>query len=165
MNSTLVLSNQSVLRLTEELVGLMETGEKLKQQQQESTRRENVLVMRLATKEQEMQDLLVRRTENKSSFVINCTAITAVMCFTDQYNEQRLLEHNAIKCLSQIEWCEGGKLLSAVITGKILIPSYSTREQYRTVLELSQRLKFLWWLELNYWFLESSCSFQGTNST
>ena len=89
MNSTLVLSNQSVLRLTEELVGLMETGEKLKQQQQESTRRENVLVMRLATKEQEMQDLLVRRTENESSFLINCTAITAVMCFTDQYNEQR----------------------------------------------------------------------------
>ena len=29
-------------------------------QQQESTRRENVLVMRLATKEQEMQELLVR---------------------------------------------------------------------------------------------------------
>lgn len=79
MNRTLVLSNQSVLRPTEELVGLMETGEKLKQQQQESTRRENVLVMRLATKEQEMQDLLVRRTENKSSFLINCTAITAVM--------------------------------------------------------------------------------------
>ena len=34
--------------------------EKLKLQQQESTRRENVLVMRLATKEQEMQELLVK---------------------------------------------------------------------------------------------------------
>ena len=36
-----------------------ETEDKLKLQQQESTRRENVLVMRLATKEQEMQELLV----------------------------------------------------------------------------------------------------------
>lgn len=33
--------------------------EKLKLQQQESARRENVLVMRLTAKEQEMQDLLV----------------------------------------------------------------------------------------------------------
>lgn len=33
--------------------------EKLKLQQQEATRRENVLVMRLATKEQEMQELVV----------------------------------------------------------------------------------------------------------
>ena len=57
----------------------METGEKLKQQQQESTRRENVLVMRLATKEQEMQDLLVRRTENKASFIVKCTTAT-VLC-------------------------------------------------------------------------------------
>ena len=56
--------------IEEELAGLLETGEKLKQQQQESTRRENVLVMRLATKEQEMQDLLVRRTENKASFIM-----------------------------------------------------------------------------------------------
>lgn len=58
---------------SKELAGLLETGEKLKQQQQESTRRENVLVMRLATKEQEMQDLLVRTTENKASFIIHCT--------------------------------------------------------------------------------------------
>lgn len=36
-----------------------ELDEKLKLQQQESTRRENVLVMRLATKEQEMQELVV----------------------------------------------------------------------------------------------------------
>lgn len=62
----------------EELAGLLETGEKLKQQQQESTRRENVLVMRLATKEQEMQDLLVRTTENKASFIMHCTT-TACM--------------------------------------------------------------------------------------
>ncbi|CAD7693861.1 unnamed protein product [Nyctereutes procyonoides] len=36
--------------------GLRESEEKLKQQQQESVRRENILVMRLATKEQEMQE-------------------------------------------------------------------------------------------------------------
>ena len=35
------------------------SNEKLKLQQQEATRRENVLLMRLATKEQEMQELLV----------------------------------------------------------------------------------------------------------
>ncbi|XP_067900831.1 pre-mRNA-splicing regulator WTAP isoform X1 [Heterodontus francisci] len=36
--------------------GLRESEEKLKQQQHESARRENILVMRLATKEQEMQE-------------------------------------------------------------------------------------------------------------
>ncbi|CAD7671370.1 unnamed protein product [Nyctereutes procyonoides] len=36
--------------------GLRESEEKLKQQQQESARRENILVVRLATKEQEMQE-------------------------------------------------------------------------------------------------------------
>ncbi|KAH7937624.1 hypothetical protein HPB49_013775 [Dermacentor silvarum] len=41
----------------QELVSLRESEEKLKQQQLEATRRENVLVMRLTTKEQEMQDL------------------------------------------------------------------------------------------------------------
>lgn len=41
---------------TEELVSLRESEEKLKQQQLEATRRENVLVMRLTTKEQEMQE-------------------------------------------------------------------------------------------------------------
>ena len=46
--------------LAGELTSLRESEEKLKLQQQESTRRENVLVMRLATKEQEMQELLVR---------------------------------------------------------------------------------------------------------
>ncbi|XP_077541620.1 pre-mRNA-splicing regulator WTAP-like isoform X2 [Haemaphysalis longicornis] len=40
----------------EELVSLRESEEKLKQQQLEATRRENVLVMRLTTKEQEMQE-------------------------------------------------------------------------------------------------------------
>lgn len=39
--------------------GLKESEEKLKQQQQESARRENILVMRLATKEQEMQECTV----------------------------------------------------------------------------------------------------------
>ncbi|XP_076357119.1 pre-mRNA-splicing regulator female-lethal(2)D isoform X2 [Tachypleus tridentatus] len=39
-----------------ELVSLRESEEKLKQQQIEATRRENILVMRLTTKEQEMQE-------------------------------------------------------------------------------------------------------------
>ena len=72
--------NMFLISIKEELAGLMETGEKLKQQQQESTRRENVLVMRLATKEQEMQDLLVRTTENKASFIVYCTTTTCVPC-------------------------------------------------------------------------------------
>ncbi|KAG5846422.1 hypothetical protein ANANG_G00114800 [Anguilla anguilla] len=41
---------------TNDVTGLKESEEKLKQQQQESARRENILVMRLATKEQEMQE-------------------------------------------------------------------------------------------------------------
>lgn len=41
---------------SQELVSLRESEEKLKQQQLEATRRENVLVMRLTTKEQEMQE-------------------------------------------------------------------------------------------------------------
>lgn len=40
-------------------MGLRESEEKLKQQQQEAARRENILVMRLATKEQEMQECTV----------------------------------------------------------------------------------------------------------
>eukprot|EP00794_Sanderia_malayensis_P000037 gene37-628_t len=44
-----------------------DVDEKLKLQQQESTRRENVLVMRLATKEQEMQELLTQIHELKQS--------------------------------------------------------------------------------------------------
>ena len=47
-----------------------ELEEKLKLQQQESTRRENVLVMRLATKEQEMQELLVRSRNNFSIYFL-----------------------------------------------------------------------------------------------
>lgn len=43
-----------------DMSGLKESDEKLKQQQQESARRENILVMRLATKEQEMQECTVR---------------------------------------------------------------------------------------------------------
>ncbi|XP_065306737.1 pre-mRNA-splicing regulator WTAP-like isoform X1 [Dermacentor albipictus] len=43
----------------QELVSLRESEEKLKQQQMEATRRENVLVMRLTTKEQEMQECAV----------------------------------------------------------------------------------------------------------
>lgn len=63
-----------------ELAGLLETGERLKQQQQESTRRENVLVMRLATKEQEMQDLLtqihdLKQAQNPSSIQLRSTLL------------------------------------------------------------------------------------------
>uniref|UniRef100_A0A4W5LG88 Pre-mRNA-splicing regulator WTAP n=1 Tax=Hucho hucho TaxID=62062 RepID=A0A4W5LG88_9TELE len=43
-----------------DVTGLKESEEKLKQQQQEASRRENILVMRLATKEQEMQECTVR---------------------------------------------------------------------------------------------------------
>ncbi|XP_032832715.1 pre-mRNA-splicing regulator WTAP [Petromyzon marinus] len=39
-----------------DVTGLRESEERLKHQQQESLRRENILVMRLATKEQEMQE-------------------------------------------------------------------------------------------------------------
>ena len=42
-----------------EVAKLRESENKLQLQVQESTRRENVLNMRLATKQQEMQDLLV----------------------------------------------------------------------------------------------------------
>lgn len=45
--------------LANDVPGLKESEEKLKQQQQESARRENILVMRLATKEQEMQECTV----------------------------------------------------------------------------------------------------------
>lgn len=69
-----------VFSTKEELAGLLETGEKLKQQQQESTRRENVLVMRLATKEQEMQDLLtqihdLKQAQNPSSIQLRSTLL------------------------------------------------------------------------------------------
>lgn len=48
-----------VLFTANDVTGLKESEEKLKQQQQESARRENILVMRLATKEQEMQECTV----------------------------------------------------------------------------------------------------------
>lgn len=48
-----------LLILANDVTGLRESEEKLKQQQQESARRENILVMRLATKEQEMQECTV----------------------------------------------------------------------------------------------------------
>ena len=41
-------------------MSLRESEEKLKQQQQEATQRENMLVMRLSSKDQEMQDYIVR---------------------------------------------------------------------------------------------------------
>lgn len=47
------------MSVANDVTGLKESEEKLKQQQQESARRENILVMRLATKEQEMQECTV----------------------------------------------------------------------------------------------------------
>ena len=44
---------------TEDQTAPRDMEDKLKQQQMEATRRENVLVMRLTTKEQEMQEYLV----------------------------------------------------------------------------------------------------------
>lgn len=54
--------------LANDVTGLKESEEKLKQQQQESARRENILVMRLATKEQEMQECTV--CVNSSGFLM-----------------------------------------------------------------------------------------------
>lgn len=50
-----------------EKTGEKAAEEKLQLQQQEATRRENVLMMRLATKEQEMQDLLTQVQELKQA--------------------------------------------------------------------------------------------------
>ncbi|XP_031559646.1 pre-mRNA-splicing regulator WTAP-like [Actinia tenebrosa] len=63
-----------------ELAGLRESEERLKQQQQESTRRENVLVMRLATKEHEVQDLLtqihdMKQAQNPSNIQMRSTLL------------------------------------------------------------------------------------------
>jgi len=52
-----------------DLISLRESEEKLKHQQLEANRRENVLVMRLTTKEQEMQDYLNQIQELKQSQV------------------------------------------------------------------------------------------------
>lgn len=51
-----VLESKYAELCSNDVTGLKESEEKLKQQQQESARRENILVMRLATKEQEMQE-------------------------------------------------------------------------------------------------------------
>jgi hypothetical protein len=52
---------------SEELAGLRESEEKLKSQQIEATRRENVLVLRLTTKEQEMADFVNQIQELKQA--------------------------------------------------------------------------------------------------
>lgn len=52
-----------------DLISLRESEEKLKQQQLEANRRENILVMRLTTKEQEMQEYLNQIQELKQSQV------------------------------------------------------------------------------------------------
>lgn len=54
-----------------DVTGLKESEEKLKQQQQESARRENILVMRLATKEQEMQECTVCISSSISGVLID----------------------------------------------------------------------------------------------
>lgn len=50
-----------------ELLSLRESEEKLKQQQLDATRRENILVMRLTTKEQEMQEYAAQIQELKQA--------------------------------------------------------------------------------------------------
>lgn len=53
--------------------------EKLQLQQQESTRRENVLMMRLATKEQEMQELLTQVQELKQAQTPSATQLQTML--------------------------------------------------------------------------------------
>lgn len=69
-----------------DVTGLKESEEKLKQQQQESARRENILVMRLATKEQEMQECTVCIYHSFSFWVIEkfdlCITIKILQLFT-----------------------------------------------------------------------------------
>lgn len=57
--------NESYIDYVEQSTESKDVEEKLKLQQQESARRENVLVMRLTAKEQEMQDLLAQIQELK----------------------------------------------------------------------------------------------------
>ena len=59
-----------------DLISLRESEEKLKHQQLEANRRENVLVMRLTTKEQEMQDYLVLHPFP----IYSCVVIVRVLC-------------------------------------------------------------------------------------
>nr|CAG4650566.1 EOG090X0FYD [Sida crystallina] len=54
---------------------LREWEEKLRQSQSESARRESILLMRLNTKEQEMQDLLVQIQELKASQAANAVSL------------------------------------------------------------------------------------------
>ena len=62
----------NVLFLAEdEISTLRESEEKLKTQQTEASRRENVLVMRLAAKEQEMQEYVVNMLAPLSIILLN----------------------------------------------------------------------------------------------
>ncbi|CAG2107337.1 unnamed protein product [Medioppia subpectinata] len=62
-----------------DLISLRESEEKLKQQQLEANRRENVLVMRLTTKEQEMQEYLNQIQELKQSQVPSTGQLQSVL--------------------------------------------------------------------------------------
>ena len=73
--------------IDDELSGLRESEEKLKQQQVEATRRENVLVMRLTAKEQEMQEYMVNSSHQ------NCQTIFR----TDSYMKDNIQDHIARK--------------------------------------------------------------------
>lgn len=61
----------------EEVEKLQEAENKLTLQVQEATRRENVLNMRLATKQQELQDTLV----SNSRYCLNCHMLNSICCF------------------------------------------------------------------------------------
>lgn len=69
----------------EEVEKLQETVAKLTQQVQEATRRENVLNMRLATKQQELQDTLVS-SSHMNHFVFNLVCLVLFLCILSSFN-------------------------------------------------------------------------------
>ena len=98
--STLVLYNAHSYSITlgiishfmyfisgEELSGLRESEEKLKHQQIEAARRENILVMRLTTKEQEMQECAVSTTHPRNILILEILrSVPWVPCILEMYS-------------------------------------------------------------------------------
>ncbi|KXJ23764.1 pre-mRNA-splicing regulator WTAP [Exaiptasia diaphana] len=108
-----------------ELAGLRESEEKLKQQQQESTRRENVLVMRLATKEHEVQDLLtqihdMKQAQNPSAIQMRSTLLDPAVNLLFQRMKTELDESK-----EKLEQAQGDlgawKFTADSVTGKKLM--------------------------------------------
>lgn len=82
----------------EEVEKLQETVAKLTQQVQEATRRENVLNMRLATKQQELQDTLVS-SSHMNYFVFNLVCLVLFLCILSSFNW--MINHATILSLVQ----------------------------------------------------------------